>query len=146
MRRIALALVAPLAAVAFAVPAQGEAADDEVIFLTADRTVECLVLDAGTTVGSVDCVYAKVLAGPSTPVTHDLFVHAHRHWLVRYSGPALVGSTRRGLGHAPVRVLPAGGTLTLGHFSCSSRAAGLTCASRHSGHGFFLSAARQRTF
>jgi predicted N-acetyltransferase YhbS len=39
-----------------------------------------------------------------------------------------------------------GQTLKVGYFRCTSRVAGLTCLSRHSGHGFFLSNKRQRTF
>ena len=35
-------------------------------------------------------------------------------------------------------MLRSGQTVTVGYFRCTSRAAGLTGVSRHSGHGFFL--------
>ena len=131
---------------AIASSAQGGAGEDAVVFLTADRTIECQMLDAKTTAGNVDCAFAKALAGPTTPVTHDLYVHAHRHWLVLYSGHALAGSTRRGFGRPPTQSLSSGQALLIGNFRCSSASAGVTCVSKHSGHGFFLSSTRQRTF
>ena len=135
-----------LATAANALPAEGSTDEDAVVFLTADRTIECEMLDTKTTVGNVDCVLAKALTGPWTTTSHDLYVHAHRHWLVSYSRRALVGATRRGLGPRPTRRLSVGQTLRIGYFRCSSALAGLTCMSSHSGHGFFLSSARQRIF
>ena len=44
------------------------------------------------------------------------------------------------------RVLPYSRSLRLGPFTCTSRRTGLTCRSRPSKHGFFLSRARQRVF
>ena len=44
------------------------------------------------------------------------------------------------------RVLSYGDSVRLGPFRCRSRRTGLTCRSRPSGHGFFLSRARQRVF
>src|SRR5690242_901176 len=139
-------LAVGLATAANALPAQGSTDEDAVVFSTADRTIECLMLDPKTTVGNVDCVFAKALTGPWTTATHDLYAHAHRHWLVLYSGRARVGATRRGLGPRPTRRLSVGQTLRIGYFRCSSASAGLTCVSSHSGHGFFLSSARQRIF
>ena len=139
-------LAVSIATLEVASSAHGRDSEDAVVFLTADRTIECLMLDAKTTAGNVECVFAKSLTGPTTSVTHDLYIHAHRHWLVLYSGHALVGSTRRGLGPPPSRSLSVGQVLRIGYFRCSSVSAGVTCVSRHSGHGFFLSSARQRTF
>jgi hypothetical protein len=43
-------------------------------------------------------------------------------------------------------VLRYGSSRRFGPFRCTSRRTGLTCRSRVSGHGFFLSRARQRVF
>src|SRR6185437_1185286 len=55
-----------LATAANALPAEGSTDEDAVVFLTADRTIECEMLDTKTTVGNVDCVLAKALTGPWT--------------------------------------------------------------------------------
>jgi hypothetical protein len=143
---ILFAILLALATATTAAPAQGLPTQETVLFITADRTIECVMRDAHSAAGYVDCAYAKALAGKMTPITHDLFLHAHRHWLVQFSGPALKGSSRRELGSEQTRVLRSGETLSVGFFRCSSRVAGLTCVSRHSGHGFFLSGTTQRTF
>src|SRR5262249_22435677 len=111
-----------------------------------DRNIECEMVAPNTTMGNVDCAYARAFSGETDSVTNDLYVHAHRHWLVQFSRPALVGSSRRGYGSAPVRALRLCQTLSGGYFRCESCTAGLTCISRHSGHGFFLGRATQRTF
>ena len=129
-----------------ALPARGMHAELSIRFITADRDIECEMVAPNTTTGSVDCAYARAFSGPTDSLTDDLFVHAHRHWLVQFSRPALVGSTRRGYGSEPVKALRLGQTLTVGYFRCVSRAAALTCVSRHSGHGFSLGKTTQRTF
>ena len=49
------------------------------------------------------------------------------------------GESTRPSDRAPTRVLRSGQALTVGYFRCTARAAGLTCVSRHSRHGFYLS-------
>jgi hypothetical protein len=44
------------------------------------------------------------------------------------------------------RTLGYGRSLTLGHLRCTSAVAGLTCTSLRSGHGFFLSRQKLRTW
>lgn len=44
------------------------------------------------------------------------------------------------------RVVRYGASVRIGYISCSSRSQGVTCRSRLSGHGFFLSRQGQRTF
>ena len=129
-----------------ALSARGMGAELAIRFITADRKIECEMVAPNTTSGNVDCAYARAFTGETDSPTNDLNVHAHRHWLVQFSRPALVGSTRRGYGSEPVKVLRLGRTLTVGYFRCVSRTGGLTCTSRHSGHGFFLGRATQRTF
>jgi hypothetical protein len=143
---VLFAILLALATASAAAPAQGLPAQDTVLFITADRTIECVMVDAHSAAGYVDCAYTKALGGPTTPITHDVFVHAHRHWIVQFSGPALEGSTRREWGSEQTTALLSGETLNVGFFRCSSRVAGLTCTSRHSAHGFFLSSTSQRTF
>ena len=141
-----LAVIVGLGAVAAATPVQARPSQDAFTFITADRSVECVAVDAQTAAGYVDCVFAKALDEKTTPVTHDLYPQAHRHWMVLFSGPGLEGGTRRGLGSRPTRVLRLGGVLTAGFFRCTSTAAGLRCISRHSGHGFVIGQATQKTF
>ena len=144
--KLVFAILLALATATAAGPARGLPTQDAVLFITADRSVECVMRDPHTAAGYVDCAFAKALAGKMTPITHDVYLQAHRHWLVQFSGPALKGSSRIGYGSEQTRVLRSGETLTVGFFRCSSRLAGLTCISRHSGHGFFLSSTKQRTF
>ena len=143
---ILLPILLAVATAGAAAPARRLSAQDTVRFITVDRTIECVMVDAHSAAGYVDCAYAKALAGPTTPVTHDVFVHAHRHWIVQFSGPALEGSTRREWGWKQTTALRSGETLNVGFFRCSSRIAGLTCISKHSAHGFLLSSTTQRTF
>ena len=48
--------------------------------------------------------------------------------------------------HPRSRTLSYGSSRRFGPFGCKSRVTGLTCRSRPSGHGFFLSRERQRVF
>ena len=69
-----------------------------------------------------------------------------RRWLVTVKNLPWVEVSTRRFGSSPVRVLQYGQTLRFRFFRCTSRVAGLTCLSRESGHGFFLTNKRQRTF
>jgi hypothetical protein len=117
-------------------------------FITADRNIECGMVDPNTTIGNVTCVlHSKGYTTRGDVDNHGLTARNHPHWVLEYSGAVLTGPSRREVhGPDPARILHYGQTLTVGNFRCSSRAAGLTCISRHSGHGFLLNRAKQQTF
>jgi len=143
---IALAVALGALTVAVVSPARGLPAELIVHVVTADRNIECQMVDPNATIGNITCVmHSKGYTTRGDLDNHGLTARAHLQWFVDYSRPALVGSSRREV-HGPKRILPNGRSLTVGHFRCVSRGGGLTCTSRHSGHGFFLSRARQRTF
>ena len=70
--------------------------------------------------------------------------HYPRAWLVRPHGQATSFVPNDGPGSGPA--LQYGSTWSRGALRCRSRVTGLTCWSVLTGHGFFLSRARQRTF
>jgi hypothetical protein len=130
-----------------AAPAQGLPTELLVHFITSDRNIECEMVDPNTTVGNVTCaLHSKGYTTRGDVGNHDLTASRSLRWYVDFSRPALVAASRRELGSKPTRILQYGGTLSVGYFRCTSRVSGLTCTSRHSGHGFFLSRTRQRTF
>jgi hypothetical protein len=135
-------------ATAFVVPpAQGFPTELTVHFITADRNIECEMVDPNITIGNVTCaLHSKGYTTRGDLGNHDLTANRSLRWHVDFSRPALVGPSRRELGSKPARILRYGQTLAVGYFRCRSRVAGLTCISRHSGHGFFLSRTRQRTY
>ena len=137
-----------LAAVSITTPAKGRPTELLVHILSADRNIECEMVDPNTTVGNVTCaLHSKGYTTRGDVGNHDLTASRSLRWFVDFSRPAVVGASRRELGSKPARILRAGQTLTVGYFRCTSRAAGqLTCASRHSGHGFSLTRTTQRTF
>jgi hypothetical protein len=107
-------------------------------FATADRNIECV---AGT--GGLDCVIYSSGYDPGAPDETNY----HPHWVLLGRGVGLKGTTRRGLGGSgPLRILRDSQPLRLGYFRCSTRDSHLTCANLRSGHGFFLSQGKQRTF
>src|SRR5436190_22159599 len=102
------------------------------------------MVDPNTTVGNVTCaLHSKGYTTRGDRPTHDLTVSRSLRWFVGFSRPALVGASRRELGRKPPRIMRYGQTLTVGYFRCSSRTTGLTCVSRHSGHGSFLNRTSQ---
>jgi hypothetical protein len=141
-------LVALAASVALAPAAQATASEFLVHFVTADRNIECEMVDPNGTSGNVTCVlHSKGYTTRGDTDNHGLTARDHPHWDIEYSGAVVVGLSRREIhGPNPARILRYGQTLTVGNFRCSSRVSGLTCISRHSGHGFLLSRAKQQTF
>ena len=123
--------------------AQAQPTELLVHFVMPGRDIECQMVAPDTVSGNVVCAmhrnqYRGTLRGDQEKRS--------RRWHVDVMRVALVGWSGRGFGGPPVRVLRYGQTLRVGFFRCTSRAAGLTCVSRHSGHGFFLSNKNQRTF
>ena len=108
------------------------------------RDIECLMVDPNIANGNVTCgIHRNRFRGSRSTFDAE---KPSRRWFVNVWQFALVEVSTRGFGSSPVRVLRYGQTLRVGFFRCTSRVAGLTCLSRHSGHGFFLSNKRQRTF
>jgi hypothetical protein len=130
----------------FAASAEGAPTELLVHFVTPGRDIECLMVDPNVAYGNITCgIHRNRFRG-----SHSGFdpgaEKPSRRWFVNVTQFALVEVSTRPLGWSPVRVLRYGQTLRVGYFRCTSRIAGLTCLSRHSGHGFFLSNTRQRTF
>jgi hypothetical protein len=125
-----------LASAVFA--ASGQSAHMELLvhFVLPGGDTECEMVDPDLLIGNVTCGIHRNRFRCSGPC--DLERVASRRWFVDVSRVSLVGVSRRGLGSAPTRVLRPGQAVTVGYFRCVSRAAGLTCSSRRSGHGFFL--------
>ena len=108
------------------------------------RDIECVMVDPNVAYGNVTCgIHRDRFRGSHSDFDSE---KPSRRWFVNVTQFALVEVDARGFGSSPVRVLRYGQTLKVGYFRCTSRVAGLTCLSRHSGHGFFLSNQRQRTF
>jgi hypothetical protein len=116
--------------------------------ITADRNVECEMVDPTTAIGNVTCVlHSKGYTTRGDLDNHGLTAHYHPQWSLQVSGRVEVGPSRREVhGPNPPRILRYGQTLTVGHFRCRYRLAGLTCTSLDSRRGFLLSRTRQRTF
>jgi hypothetical protein len=135
------------AAAVVAQGAQSGSSELAVRFITSDRNIECLLNDPNTTNGNVECVlHSKGYTTRGDSDNHGLTAHYHPRWVVSYSQTADREPSHRELGSSPLRILRDGHTLRDGYFSCTWRDAGLTCTSRQSKHGFFLSRTAQRTF
>ena len=94
--------------------------------------------------GNVECgIHRNRFRGSRSGIDSE---KPSRRWLVTVRNLAVVDVSTRPFGSSPVKVLRYGQTLRVGFFKCTSRVAGLTCVSKPSGHGFFLSDKRQRTF
>ena len=106
-------------------------------FVLPGGDTECEMVDPNLSIGNVTCAIHRNQFRCSRPC--DLEKAASRRWHVDVNRVAQVGQSRRGCGSAPTRVLRPEQALTVGHFRRASRATGLTCVSRPSGHGFFLS-------
>jgi hypothetical protein len=112
-------------------------------FATEDGNTECVTDDSVADNVSLDCVMRSSGYDPTAPDESNY----HPHWVLLRHGIALKGTTRRGLGGPNrTRILRDGQTLTVGNFRCRASSSHLTCVSRYSRHGFFLSQGRQRTF
>ena len=148
-RRLAPSLLVVALLVAssgFAASVEGAPTELLVHFVMPGRDIECVMVDPNVANGNVECginrnrfrgSHSGSIVGAEKP---------SRRWLVNVNQFAVVDVSTRGFGSSPVRVLRYGQTLRVGFFRCKSRVAGLTCLSRRSGHGFFLSDKQQRTF
>jgi hypothetical protein len=126
-----------------AAPAQGKPVELLVHLAVPGRDIECDMTDPNVAYGNVVCaIHRKRFRGTGDS---DL-EKPSRHWLVNLTAPASSSMSARPFSTTPVRVLRYGQTLKVGYFRCALRTTGLTCISTHSGHGFFLSGKRQRTF
>lgn len=124
MRRLPLAVLA--AALLVAAPALARERD----FQTPSKRIRCAAFSSG---------------GPGAFVRCDLTFLNDRAALLRAHGRARIVKATDAVGGPGSPVLAYGHTLRFGPFRCTSRTAGLTCRSR-SGHGFFVSRQRRRTF
>jgi hypothetical protein len=96
------------------------------------------VVDPNLLVGNVTCGIHRHRFS-CVGVTCDVESGYSRRWMVDVANVAVVDRSRRPFGSSPTRTLRPGRSLTAGYFRCTSRVAGLTCLSRRSAHGFFLS-------
>lgn len=146
-RRLATSfLVWAFLAAASIVVASAKGAPTELLvhFVMPGRDIECLMVDPNVAYGNVTCgINRNRFRGSHSGFDSE---KPSRRWFVDVNQFPVVEVSTRPFGSSPVRVLRYGQTLRVGFFRCTSRVAGLTCVSRHSGHGFFLSSRRQRTF
>lgn len=152
VRRITLARTIIVAALlmsagSVAVPLHGAASELLVHFVLPGGDIECLMVDPNLSSGNVECGIHRNRFRCADPAC-DVETGYSRRWLVQVTQVASVERSRRPFGTSPKRVLRYGQSLTVGHFRCTARKAGLTCVSRRSGHGFFLGKdnERQRVF
>ena len=137
-----LLVVCALLAASSAVAASAWSARTELLvhFALPGGDTECEMVDPNLLIGNVTCGIHRhryKCVGP----TCDQEDAYSRQWFVDVDRFATVERNNRGrpFGSAVARVLRPGQSLTVGYFRCTSRAVGLTCVSRRSGHGFFLS-------
>ena len=141
-----LLVLAALLAAPSVLAASAEAAPTELLvhFVMPGRDTECLMVDPNVPNGNVTCgINRNRFRGSHSDFDHE---KSSRRWFVDVTHFGLVEVGSRPIGSSPARVLRYGQTLRVVFFRCTSRVAGLTCLSRHSGHGFFLSKNQQRTF
>jgi hypothetical protein len=136
-----------LAAALLAASAQAGLTELVVHFVTANRDVECEMVDPNTPSGNVTCVlHSKGYTTKGDVDNHGLTAGTHPQWSVAFTGIGQKSLSRREVHGSPLRTLREGQSLAAGYFRCSWSPAGLRCASRHSGHGFLISRERQLTF
>jgi hypothetical protein len=145
LRRRLLLIVAALLTLStgglFVTSARSTSSERWIHFATEDRNIECVTSDSLANNVGLDCVMRSSGYDPTTAEE----TRYHSHWILFRNGVALKGITRRGLGGPnPAIILRNGQTLTVGNFRCSARRSHLTCVSRFSRDGFFLSQGRQR--
>jgi hypothetical protein len=121
---------------------QGRPAELRVHFVMPGRDIECEMNDPSLTNGNVLCAIHRKRFRDTDYGDGE---KPSRRWLLELTRFPAVFSNGRGFG-SPIRVLRYGRTLRVGFYRCTSRATGLTCISRRSGHGFVLSNTRQRRF
>lgn len=126
MRRLLSLAVLAGAGLLAAVPAMARERD----FQTPSNRIRCAAFSSG---------------GPGAFVRCDLTFLNDRAAILRARGRGRIVKVTDAVGSPDAPVLRYGHTLRFAPFRCTSRAAGLTCRSR-SGHGFFVSAQRRRTF
>jgi hypothetical protein len=131
----------------FAASARGARTELLVHFVLPGGDTECLMVDPNLLIGNVTCAIHRHRF-KCVGLTCDEENGYSRRWFVDVAQVAIVDRSRRPFGSSSIRVLRSGRSLTVGYFRCVSGAAGLTCLSRRSGHGFFLSKdnKRQRLF
>jgi hypothetical protein len=115
----------------FAASARGAPTELLVHFVMPGRDIECLMVDPNVAYGNVTCgIHRNRFRGSQSGFDAE---KPSRRWFVNVNQFALVEVSTRLFGSSPVRVLRYGQTLRVGFFRCTSRVAGLTCLSRHSG-------------
>lgn len=126
MRRLPSLAVLAVAALLAAAPAMARERD----FQTPSKRIRCAAFSSG---------------GPGAFVRCDLSFLNDRAAILRSRGRGRIVTVTDAVASPGAPVLHYGDSLRFGPFRCTSRAAGLTCRSR-SGHGFFVSTQRRRTF
>ena len=134
-----------LASGVFAVSARSGHTELLVHFVMPGRDTECEMVDPDVYNGNVTCAIHRRRFRGSGGFDEE---KPSRRWFVDVTRLPQVFLSRRDFGSAPPKLLRYGQTLRVGFFRCTSRPAGLTCVSRSSGHGFFLSSRNksQRVF
>jgi hypothetical protein len=122
----------------FAASARSAHTERFVHFVLPGGDTECQMLDPNRLDGYLECAIHR--NRNRCPGHCDVEWEASRRWTVDVTRIASVERDERPLGAGDrARVLRSGQASRVGFFRCTSRDAGLTCVSRHSGHGFFLS-------
>src|SRR4249919_2446893 len=94
--RTAVVSVLLIAVGVFAASAQARPTELLVRFMTADRNIECLMVDPNTTIGNIECVlHSKGYTKRGDSDNHALTARPHPAWSVDYSQAANRQSTRR---------------------------------------------------
>jgi len=108
----------------------------EFLFRTPSKNIFCNAFEWNSLKnGDIQCVVLSTGTAHLNP----------KEWLLEAEGRVQIFRPE----DAPIaanKVVPYGTLLKLGLFRCTSMRSGLKCWSRLSGHGFFLSRERQRTF
>jgi hypothetical protein len=141
LTRVAVLLVVaalPAASSVFVASAWSARTKRVVHFVLPGGDTECQMVDPNTLIGNVTCGIHRNRFR-CVPRGCDEESRCSRRWSVELYRFAEVTRSCRPLGSDRPRVLRPGRSLTFTYFRCTSRAAGLTCVSRYSGHGFFLS-------
>jgi hypothetical protein len=141
LTRVAVSVVvAALVAASSVLVASAWSARTELLvhFVLPGGDTECEMVDPNTLIGNVTCGIHRHRFR-CVPRGCDEESRCSRRWFVDLDRFATVSGSCRPLGADRPRVLRFGQSLTFPFFRCTSQANGLTCVSRRSGHGFFLS-------
>jgi len=114
------------------------AAPAEVVsrFAMPGRNIGCQMRRPDDPSGTVECLVRSTRTSRLPPL----------HWRLGVSKRAAVSRSNARIADSGVRVLRYGQAIQRGYFRCRSRAAGLTCVSKSSHHGFFLGDRKRRSF